>query len=922
MHRIPSHGEGTLFWYPAKLRDILLAFVCTLVLTTHLYGQESRISEDLVSLNAPVSSTLEESIDLLNKQISGTIFCPPELKSLKVEVQQVQNVKLSDALSSLLSPLNLAYFIYRDQLIIILPETDLEKEYTANFYQVLDESIRATEVPEPKEVIIGHIDQLDVDGTSVISGRVLDSETKEEIVGATITVENQPNGTASEIDGSYALPLNAGSYTLVVQYVGYQVQRIPLKLISSGVLEIHLEKSTVLLDEVVVQAKARDANVQSTQVGVTRVSTRELEKLPSFLGEVDIVKGLLSQPGVTSIGEGSQGFNVRGGNVDQNLIMIDEGLIFNASHALGFFSSFNSDIISEAVLYKGTMPASFGGRLASALDVKVRDGSFERWHLKGGLGIVSSRLNVDGPLIKDKTSVLMSLRSTYSNWLLKQINIPQVKSSSAYFYDFNFRLAHRFNERNNLTVSAYYTEDQFSYNQEFGFNYHTAMAQMQYRKVLGTKTLSSTNLVWSRYDSEQTDLDSIDASEYQTGLQYLKFKENINYLGDNFQANLGLSSIYYQIAGNEIYPTTSISIIQPETSDDQKGIEWSIYADFDLKLSPRISIIGGIRHSIFNSLGPQNTFIYDDPEAPSFDGIQSPVTLDQKIVKTYQNFQPRLSFRYNITSTSSIKGGYGRSVQYINQIYNSETPTPTSFWQLSTPYIKPQLAHNFSIGYFQNFNDNLWITSIETFYRNIDRLFDFKGFADLLVNQHLETELLSGIGRSYGIELSVQRQVGTLHGWLNYTYSRAQRKIGAINNGQWYSSNFDKPHDFNLIANFQINRRNSLSLNFTYGTGRPITVPVNKYLVQNRVVVLNYSERNAFRIPDYHRLDFSYSLAQGFRKSKKFKTSWTFSIYNLYGRRNPYSVFVEQSSIGATRIQRLAVLGSAFPSLTFNFELL
>lgn len=910
-----------LFQYPATsgtFPGILMIFILN-GLIPGASGQS--MLDQQVRLEIEDGTVLQTAILDLNRQIKGIIYCPPEYRSATMVHRQTEQTDLRSALELILSS-DLGYFVHRDQLVIILPKEDLRKDYTANYYQVLEESIRASENNQETEVVIGSIDQLDLNGRTTLRGTIRDRETGEEIVGATITVEDHPEGTATEADGTYELSLAAGDYMLIIQYVGYQSQRLPVKLISSGTLDVEMEKSTVLLDEVVVQAKARDANIQSTQVGVSRITTREIEKLPSFLGEVDIIKGLLMQPGVSTIGEGSQGFNVRGGNVDQNLVMIDEGMIFNTSHALGFFSSFNSDIVSEGILYKGTMPAIYGGRLASALDVKVRDGSFERWHLKGGLGIVSSRINLDGPLNKEKTSVLLSVRSTYSNWLLRRINIPQVKSSSAYFYDGNFRIAHRFNEKNNLTVSAYLTEDQFSYNNEFGFKYGTKMAQMQYRKVMGEKTLSTTNLVWSNYDSQQDDLDSTDASLYETGLQYLKIKENINYLGEQFQANIGASAILYQVAGNRIQPTTEISIIKPEDSDDQKGIEWSLYADFDYQLSPRISLIGGLRHSIFNFLGPQNTFLYEDPSAPTAEGLLEPVTLDEHIIKTYHNLQPRISFRYKLTATSSVKGGYGRSVQYINQIYNSETPTPTSFWQLSTQYIKPQLAHNFSLGYFQNFSDNLWITSVEAFYRNIDRLFDFRGFADLLVNQHLETELLSGVGRSYGVEFSVQRQVGTLHGWLNYTYSRAERKIQGINDGNWYPSNFDKPHDFNLIANFQINRRNSLSLNFTYGTGRPITVPVHKYQVQNRVVVLNYSERNAFRIPDYHRLDFSYSLAQGFRKSKKFKTSWTFSIYNLYGRKNPYSVFVEQASVGATRIQRLAVLGSAFPSLTFNFEML
>lgn len=868
------------------------------------------------------STVLTDLVQQVNALIPGYVYFPEEYARMPLSGGHYENVSLADMLNSALEPHQLRVFFHRNSIGIIVAREELTRQYNSNYFQVLEESIETARNEEQKQLVLGSIDQINLTGETRITGIVRDQETAEPVIGATLVIEGSQVGTATEADGSYSFTIASGDYYLLVQYVGFQNQRIPIKVISSDTFDIVLERSTVLLDEVVVQARARDDNVQSTQTGVTRMTTREIEKLPSFLGEVDIIKGLLLQPGVSTIGEGSSGFNVRGGNVDQNLIMIDEGMIFNASHALGFFSTFNPDIVSEAVLYKGTMPASYGGRLASTLDVKVRDGSFDRWHVKGGLGLVSSRINIDGPVKTDKTSLLASVRSTYSDWLLKRVRIPEVRNSSAFFYDFNFRLAHRFNDRNNLSLSAYLTEDRFSFNDEFGFDYGTAMAQMQYRKVLGVKTLSTTNLVWSRYNSQQDDLDSTDASVYQTGLEYLKIRENVNFLGERFQANLGGSMIYYRTNGNRITPGSEISLVQPEELNDEKGIEWSLYTDVDLKLSPRLSLIGGVRFSIFNFLGPQHTFIYNDPSRPSAEGLLEPVILNDAIIQTYRHLQPRLSFRYNLSASSSIKGGYGRTVQYINQIYNSETPTPASFWQLSNRYIRPQLAHNYSLGYFQNFSNNLWVTSLEFFFRDIDQLFDFRDFADLLTNEHLETELLPGIGRAYGMEISIHRQVGTVSGRLNYTYSRSERKVAGVNNGAWFVSNFDKPHDLTMIGNFQINKRNALSISFTYGTGRPITVPVSKYVVHNRVVVLNYSERNAFRVPDYHRLDFAYTLAQGFRKSKKFKTSWTFSVYNLYGRKNAYSVFVEQGSTGITKIKKLAVLGSAFPSLTFNFELL
>ncbi|MBX2814846.1 MAG: TonB-dependent receptor [Saprospiraceae bacterium] len=902
---------------------ILILSTLLLAMSGTLSAQRATsLSDQQISIEQN-AGTLSDAVASLNRLISGTIYYEPTLADIPVPAIRAVDAPLGEVLEDLLRASELGVLYHRGSVAVLMPASDLTTTYTDQYYQALEESIIAGQKQDASERLVGNVDSISQSGRTVVRGTVTDLETGEEVVGATLLIEGTNNGTATEADGSYVLELVAGSYMLAVQYVGYQQQRIPLKVISSGRLDVALTKSAVLLDEVVVQAKSRDVNVQAAQVGVTRLSIKEIEKLPSFLGEVDMIKGLLLQPGVSTIGEGSSGFNVRGGNVDQNLIMIDEGLIFNASHALGFFSSFNSDIVQSATLYKGTMPARFGGRLASTLDVNVRDGATDRWHLKGGLGLVSSRLTLDGPLgKKKKTTMLFSGRSTYSNWVLRQVNVPEVKSSSAYFYDLNARMVHRFDEKNNVSLSVYATEDQFSFNDEFGFDYGTQMGQLQYRRVLGAKMLATTNAIWSRYRSEQQDLDGVDGSDYMTGLSYVKFKQNVSYLDEGLELNAGASGIFYTIDGNAIEPRGDLSVIAPEQLDDEKGVEWGIYADMDLQLTPRFSIIAGLRYSIFQYLGPRNTFLYEDPNNPSVEGILEPVTLTDQVVKSFGHIQPRASFRYRVTPSSSIKAGYGRTVQYINQIFNSETPTPTNFWQLSNQYIPPQLAHNFSLGYFHNFADNLWVTSIEGFYRDIDQLFDFRGFADLLTNEHLETELLDGIGRSYGVEVSVNRQVGYVHGWLSYTYSRSERQIDGINEGAWYSSNFDKPHDFTLVTNFQINKRNSISINFTYGTGRPITVPVSKYRVQDRVVVLNYSDRNIFRVPDYHRLDLSYTLAQGFRKSKKFKTSWTFSIYNVYGRKNPYSVFVEQSTQSGTRINRLAVLGSAFPSLTFNFELL
>lgn len=848
------------------------------------------------------------------------VFIQPDIEAPTLSVN-AENETVPAILRSALAGTNLDFIAYGETIIVIGLRPDLNTQQSASYYQALEESLNVSETEDESEFVIGTIDNLIPGQNPIISGEILDRETDEPIIGATMQVRELGIGTTTDEVGKYELQLPPGSYSLDLQYIGYRNQQVPIKVIGNGSLDLTMDKGAVTLDEVVVEAQSRDENVQSVQVGVTRVSMKDIEKLPSFLGEVDVIKGLLLQPGVSTIGEGSGGFNVRGGNVDQNLIVVDEAIIFNASHALGFFSSFNSDIVSDATLYKGNLPANFGGRVASVLDVNIRDGDFQKVGLKGGLGLVSSRFTLDMPLKKDKTSILISGRSSYSDWLLKQINVPEVKNSSAFFYDANVRLTHRFNERNFISVSAYSTQDDFTFNEEFGFDYNTLALQANYQKLFGNNVLSTLSVVKSRYESAQLDLAGTDMSTLDIANDYLKIKENVNIEQGALSADLGASVILYNLEPGSLSTSSSESTIIPRTVEEQDGVEAALYANLSVELNPRWSVSGGLRFTNFRFLGPTQYYTYEDPSNPTETGILDLVEEDGTIHQE-SNIEPRFSSRYRIDESTSMKFGYARTTQYINQISNNETPTPTSIWQLTNQYIPSTRSHNFSLGLFKNFDQNLWITSGEVFYRHIDQLFDYRDFADLIVNDHLETELVNGTGRAYGLELSIRRQVGTVNGWLNYTYSRTERKIDEINNGSWYPANFNKPHDLSIVTNIQVNKRHQFSFNFSFSSGRPITIPVDRHFLEDQFAVLNYSDRNAFRIPDYHRLDIAYTLGQGLRKSKRFKTSWTLSVYNVYARKNAFSVFLQQSGLGQPEIKRLAILGSAFPALTFNFELL
>ena len=584
-----------------------------------------------------------------------------------------------------------------------------------------------------------------------------------------------------------------------------------------------------------------------------------------------------------------------GGNADQNLVLMEEALLFNSSHALGFFSTFHSDIVSEATLYKGNIPANYGGRISSVLKVGVREGNFDRIRLKGGLGIISSRLSLEGPIQKGKTSFLVSARSSYSDWMLRATRIPSLIASSAFFYDTNLKLTHRFGDRNTLSISAYRSEDQFVYNNRFGFDYQTSIAQLKYQRLIGKHFLSSFHAVYGTYQSSQEEQRPSLASSLNVGTAYWKAKEHLRYTKGKFSADAGVSAIFYQVNPGTLKAESPESVISPVSLEQEAAVETAAYLMGTYEASRRLSIIAGLRYTWFQEVDA--TFSQAVPE-------------------------PRISLRYNLDAESSLKFGYTRASQFINQVSNTASAIPTHIWQLSTQQIPPHLSHNFSLGYFRNFQQNRWITSLDLFYRNIDQLFDVKDFADIIANEQIEAELRQGIGRSRGVELSIKKQRGLFHGWLSYTLSRSERKVKTINQNQWYPASYDKPHEVSLVANIQISKRNTISVHATYATGRPTTIPVDRHLVDDRLILPNYSLRNAFRIPDYHRVDIAYTFSKGFRKSQKFKTSWTFSIYNVYGRKNAFTVFVEQEIVGAPQIKRLAVLGSAFPSLTLNFELL
>ncbi len=686
-------------------------------------------------------------------------------------------------------------------------------------------------------------------------------------------------------------------------------------------MALKLRKSAIDLEEVVVEAEAPDANIDRLEIGVEQIDMQQIKKLPAVLGETDIVKGLLLHPGVSTIGEGAIGFNVRGGDVDQNLILQDNGVLFNTSHALGFFSSFNTEMVKNVELYKGNIPAQYGGRIVSVLDVQMRDGDFNKFKMKGGIGPVSSRISLEGPLQKGKNSVLFGLRSSYTDWVLKQARNLEVQNSSAFFYDANFRFTQRFKNNNSLIISAYSSDDSFDYNETFGFDYNTLMGQINYKSILGKDISSDFSLVASQYQSSQFDYIGLDASELQNEVNLIKAKESLYIVGKNGEEiDVGLSSTLYSVKVGNRLPFGEGSQVIPKELENEKGLESAIFLNASWIFTTNLSISGGLRLVNYMYLGPKTIFQYEDDENPSLTNTTGTI-LQSGILNTYWSIEPRFSARLKLNPTTAIKMGYSRTAQFINQLFNSDSPTPSSQYQLSTPYIEPSRSHNFSVGVFKNSKDNNWESYIELYGRAIDRLVEYKDFAQLIANEQIETELLSGMGRSYGMELSVKKKKGVYNGWLSYTLSRSERQVQGISNNNWYPSNFDQPHNLALVFNYQYNKRHTFTVNFNYSTGRPTTAPIGNYRTPDGLIIPVFSERNQFRIPDYHRLDLAYTLGMGYRKTSKIKTSWTFSVYNFYGRRNAFSVYFTQKPYAPTRANKLSILGSAFPAVTANFEI-
>lgn len=902
------------------LRTIVV--LCGLMTGSVLLSAQDSPSPTLTASydNQPLASVLQD----IDRRLPARLFYrAADLPQVNVSAAFSQTPVLL-ALNEILEDTDLGALPYRDYAYIIGKRSELGREFSAEYFQALQAASRQAENIQEEETVlsVGSVDQLDPSGQATVTGLITEEESGDPIIGATIFWTDLARGTATEADGTFSSRVPTGRHQLTVQYVGYQPLSYEVEVFGNGTLDLQLYRAATDLQEVIVSTQAVDANVENVQIGVARLDLKQVERQAALLGEADVVRGLLLNPGVSSIGEGATGFNVRGGEIDQNLMMQDEAILFNASHALGFFSTYNTDLVSTVDLYKGNIPAQYGGRLASVLAVDMRDGNFDRFKVKASVGPVTGRITLEGPVLPGTSSFLLGIRSSYSDWILRAINIPEVKRSSAFFFDGNLRYTHRINDKNTIVLSGYGSQDEFIYNEEFGFDYQTVFGQLAYNRIISPSLFSSLSVVASTYQSQQTDFQGLDAAVVETGLDYIKLKEQLRYeKTEDLIVNGGVEAIFYSSLPSSRFPNGEQSGVLPLELDKEHGLESALFANAEYTVSPRLSVVAGLRGVMYQFLGPHNQYVYSNPERPSESEVIDTLSYAKgDVIDSDFSLQPRLSARYRFTAETSIKAGYSRTAQFVNQIFNGDTPTPNSQYQLTTSYLPAFRAHNFSLGVFRNFRRNDWETSAEVYYRSIDQLYDYIDFADLVANDQLATQIRTGRGRAYGLELSLKKRRGEVNGWVSYTYARTERQVEGISRGNWYPSNFDKPHNLSMILNYEPNQRSTLSVNFTYSTGRPTTAPVTNYRVQNGLIVPVFSQRNSVRIPDYHRLDLAYTMGKGYDKTKKLKTSWTFSLYNVYGRKNAFSVYYTQSPNQENVANRLAVLGTVFPALTLTIE--
>ncbi|MBE0638594.1 MAG: TonB-dependent receptor [Bacteroidales bacterium] len=750
-----------------------------------------------------------------------------------------------------------------------------------------------------------------------ISGYITDEKNGETLLGATVYITELQTGTVSNFYGFYALTLPPGKYSLTFSYIGYQNVSKAIELTADMTLNIGLSSSQQVLEEIVIVGEREDKNVRAPEMSVTKVESKTINQIPALFGEIDVIRAMQLLPGIQTISEGSTGFSVRGGSADQNLVLLDEAVVYNAGHMLGFFSVFNNDAVKDVTMYKGDIPASQGGRIASMMDVRMKDGNNKKFSATGGIGLISSRLTLEGPILSENTSFIVSGRRTYADLFLPLANDPNVQDSRLYFYDFNAKVNHTINENNRVFISTYLGRDVFS-NEFAEMTLGNSTVTMRWNHLFSKKLFSNFTLLRSRYDYELgVPEGQANSFEWKSRLLDYSAKADFTLFYDTRNTiKFGGSMIYHTFNPGEARGIGEETFFNEYVLPKNYALESGLYISNEQQISDVLTLKYGLRFSIFQNIGPGVSYDFDE----NYTMVDSTNYSNGQFFNTYTNLEPRFGLTYLLNERSSIKASYSRTAQYLQLAQNSTAGTPLDIWFPSSPNVKPQIANQGAVGYFRNFDDNRWEFSVETYYKDMQNAIDFKDHAYLLLNKELEGELRFGRAWAYGMEFMLRKVKGDLTGWIGYTLSKAEREIEEINNGNPYPANYDKPHDLSIVVNYDLSPRVSMGANWVYATGRPVTFPVGRAVWGNAVVPI-YSERNAYRMPDYHRLDVSVTLRPTPNPNRKWYGEWNLSVYNAYARKNAWTInFVQDANDPYTTYAEMTYLFSIIPSITYNFR--
>jgi|JI6StandDraft_1071083.scaffolds.fasta_scaffold02180_8 hypothetical protein len=926
------------------MKKSAILFICLLITIGHLLAQVKPTQISLELKDAGIKAFVSE---IESKAGYHFYYNPADLDSVRITLS-IKNETVPSILrlafrntgfSYTIDPNNNVFLTKGVEILASLPYGLFENEKDSLSWQRQKEPELIAELSgtteqgnlssalENKQIQIGNKTAQLRPGNVTIIGYVRDAKTGVPEIGAAVFVESPRISTYTNQFGYYTLVIPRGPHVLNIKALGIQDTKRNLMVYSDGKLDIEIQTQVLSLREVVISAE-KSANVRNVQMGVEKLTISSIKQVPVAFGEADIVKVMLTLPGVKSVGEASNGFNVRGGAVDQNLILFDDLTIYNPSHFFGFFSAFNPDVIKDVELYKSSIPSRYGGRISSVLDVNSRDGNTKKISGTAGIGLLTGRLNVEGPIIKDKSSFILGARTTYSNWMLKML--PQssgYKDAKASFSDLNLRISHEINNKNNLFISGYLSDDNSNLGTDTTFAYGNQNLSVKWKHIFSNKLTGVFVGGLSRYQYNNNSIaNPTNAYKMAFDIQQANFKSDFNYyISSKHTIDFGVSSIRYDLNPGTFQPLGSKSLVKADVLASEQAFESAVYLGDRFDLSSNLSMDLGVRYSFYNYMGPQSVNLYAAGLPKSESSVIGTASYKKgEMAKTYHGPELRMSARYQLSEDFSVKAAYNTLRQYIHLLTNTTAISPTDIWKLSDPNIRPQFGDQASLGFYKNFKENTIETSIEGYFKNLKDYLDYKSGASLILNHHIETDVINTKGKAYGVEFLVKKVSGKLNGWMGYTFSRTLLKMDdpnagqVINGGKYYPANYDKPHDFSLVANYRFSHRFSASFNTAYSTGRPITVPIGKYFYAGSLRA-NYSDRNALRAPDYFRTDFSIIIDGNHKVNQITHNSWTFGIYNVTGRDNAYSTYFV-SEKGLIKGYQLSIFGSAIPFVNYNIR--